>query len=206
MEIARQRNPQQPPDPARGRGALHRGAVPSGHLLAHRQHPARGWRREHRRMISWRTMDSPASTILEATPGDSARADVRTHRRGCALEAGAGSLLHRRSAGAPVALRRPLLPPARRPVPQRGTARARTGRCADTTTTCIATPTPRTPSTISRSSARPTWSFCGPCRAAPGIARALHQAAGEITLAQMLHEWAMHDLGHIRQVAGGRGS
>jgi hypothetical protein len=30
---------------------------------------------------------------------------------------------------------------------------------------------------------------------------ALHREAGEITLAQMLHEWALHDLGHVRQVA-----
>ena len=30
---------------------------------------------------------------------------------------------------------------------------------------------------------------------------AMHQAAGRVTLAQMLHEWALHDLGHIRQVA-----
>ena len=30
---------------------------------------------------------------------------------------------------------------------------------------------------------------------------ALHKAYGEITLSQMLHEWALHDLGHIRQVA-----
>ena len=30
---------------------------------------------------------------------------------------------------------------------------------------------------------------------------ALHREVGEITLAQMLHEWAMHDLGHIRQIA-----
>ena len=30
---------------------------------------------------------------------------------------------------------------------------------------------------------------------------ALHKAAGEITLVNMLHEWALHDLGHIRQVA-----
>jgi DinB superfamily len=30
---------------------------------------------------------------------------------------------------------------------------------------------------------------------------ALHRAAGEITLGQMLHEWTLHDLGHIRQVA-----
>lgn len=30
---------------------------------------------------------------------------------------------------------------------------------------------------------------------------ATHRTAGPITLAQMLHEWALHDLGHIRQVA-----
>lgn len=34
-----------------------------------------------------------------------------------------------------------------------------------------------------------------------GERRAIHQEAGEITMAQMLHEWAMHDLGHIRQIA-----
>lgn len=34
-----------------------------------------------------------------------------------------------------------------------------------------------------------------------GDRRALHLEAGEITLAQMLHEWALHDLGHIRQIA-----
>jgi hypothetical protein len=31
--------------------------------------------------------------------------------------------------------------------------------------------------------------------------RALHPEAGQITLSQMLHEWALHDLGHIRQIA-----
>jgi hypothetical protein len=30
---------------------------------------------------------------------------------------------------------------------------------------------------------------------------ALHQQAGEITLSEMLNAWALHDLGHIRQVA-----
>jgi hypothetical protein len=34
-----------------------------------------------------------------------------------------------------------------------------------------------------------------------GDRRAMHSAAGEITLAQMLHEWVLHDLGHIRQIA-----
>jgi hypothetical protein len=34
-----------------------------------------------------------------------------------------------------------------------------------------------------------------------GNRRALHKEAGEITLSQMLHEWALHDLGHIRQIA-----
>ena len=34
-----------------------------------------------------------------------------------------------------------------------------------------------------------------------GNRKALHRSAGEITLSQMLHEWALHDLGHIRQIA-----
>jgi hypothetical protein len=34
-----------------------------------------------------------------------------------------------------------------------------------------------------------------------GHRKALHREAGEITLSQMLHEWALHDLGHIRQIA-----
>jgi hypothetical protein len=34
-----------------------------------------------------------------------------------------------------------------------------------------------------------------------GVRKALHRSAGEITLSQMLHEWALHDLGHVRQIA-----
>ncbi len=34
-----------------------------------------------------------------------------------------------------------------------------------------------------------------------GNRKAMHREAGEITLTQMLHEWAMHDLGHVRQIA-----
>ena len=34
-----------------------------------------------------------------------------------------------------------------------------------------------------------------------GERKATHRAAGEITLSQMLHEWALHDIGHIRQIA-----
>ena len=34
--------------------------------------------------------------------------------------------------------------------------------------------------------------------AVAGDRKALHRAAGEITLSQMLYEWALHDLGHIR--------
>ena len=37
--------------------------------------------------------------------------------------------------------------------------------------------------------------------AGAGERLALHQEYGEITLSQMLHEWALHDLGHVRQVA-----
>jgi hypothetical protein len=37
----------------------------------------------------------------------------------------------------------------------------------------------------------------------PGAAdrKAVHEEVGPITLAQMLNEWALHDLGHIRQIA-----
>lgn len=34
-----------------------------------------------------------------------------------------------------------------------------------------------------------------------GERKAVHQKVGPITLAQMLNEWALHDLGHIRQIA-----
>ena len=34
-----------------------------------------------------------------------------------------------------------------------------------------------------------------------GSRKARHSEVGEITLSQMLHEWALHDLGHIRQIA-----
>ena len=34
-----------------------------------------------------------------------------------------------------------------------------------------------------------------------GNRKARHAKAGNITLAEMLHEWALHDLGHIRQIA-----
>jgi hypothetical protein len=34
-----------------------------------------------------------------------------------------------------------------------------------------------------------------------GKRKAKHLSVGEITLAQMLHEWALHDLGHVRQIA-----
>ena len=33
------------------------------------------------------------------------------------------------------------------------------------------------------------------------LRRARHKEAADITLGQMLHEWTLHDLGHIRQVA-----
>jgi len=36
---------------------------------------------------------------------------------------------------------------------------------------------------------------------ADGDRTAVHLKVGPITLSQMLHEWALHDLGHIRQVA-----
>ena len=60
---------------------------------------------------------------------------------------------------------------------------------------------PESNSTTSRSAATTTSSSCAASPRAPARRVALHQEAGEITLAQMLHEWALHDLGHIRQIA-----
>ena len=37
--------------------------------------------------------------------------------------------------------------------------------------------------------------------ASAGERHAVHKEYGEITLSHMLHEWALHDLGHIRQIA-----
>jgi hypothetical protein len=37
--------------------------------------------------------------------------------------------------------------------------------------------------------------------ASAGARTATHQEYGEITLSEMLHEWALHDLGHVRQIA-----
>src|SRR5437773_6589410 len=37
--------------------------------------------------------------------------------------------------------------------------------------------------------------------AATGRRAAVHKEVGAITLSEMLHEWALHDLGHVRQVA-----
>lgn len=37
--------------------------------------------------------------------------------------------------------------------------------------------------------------------AGAGDRLALHEEYGEITMSQMLNEWALHDLGHIRQIA-----
>jgi hypothetical protein len=34
-----------------------------------------------------------------------------------------------------------------------------------------------------------------------GERKATHKAVGQITLSQMLHEWVLHDIGHIRQIA-----
>jgi hypothetical protein len=34
-----------------------------------------------------------------------------------------------------------------------------------------------------------------------GHRAAMHKELGEVTLFQMLHDWAMHDLGHVRQIA-----
>ena len=52
----------------------------------------------------------------------------------------------------------------------------------------------------SRTSGRRTSNYCAACRRMRGRARR-SIARRAITLSQMLHEWALHDLGHVRQIA-----
>lgn len=74
-----------------------------------------------------------------------------------------------------------------------------------TTRKCISIsiemPSPKTPSIISKNSARTNIEFLENLPPGSGDRKANHAEVGEITLAQMLHEWALHDIGHIRQVA-----
>jgi hypothetical protein len=43
--------------------------------------------------------------------------------------------------------------------------------------------------------------FLSSLPAEAGDRAAMHKEVGEVTLSQMLHDWAMHDLGHVRQIA-----
>ena len=97
--------------------------------------------------------------------------------------------------------RRPLLPRAAGPFPERRQSRVRTRRRA--------TPPGPLSRRRSRGCLRPFRGAardqhripCATSRQRRRAASPLHKEVGPITLAQMLHEWALHDLGHIRQVA-----
>ena len=115
------------------------------------------------------------------------------------MEAGAGPLLDLRSALASVAFRGALL------------ARGWTGlwprRCRNSTRTmprCIRTYTRMTIPRRASGTSRNAGDERGTAAWASGRGRRAEDAAqggGEITLAQMLHKWALHESGHIRQIA-----
>ncbi len=54
--------------------------------------------------------------------------------------------------------------------------------------------------TASSNSVRKLWRFLKPYRQGAGERRGRHGQLGLINLAQLLNEFAFHDLGHIRQV------
>ena len=143
----------------------------------------------------------PCLDLLEATPTILRGLMAELSADGRALEARARPLFRRRGARAPQPFRRPLLPYAAGPLPERGQSRIRSRTTRSCTWSCTATWIPRMPSTISRSSARPTSKLLRDLPPGAGERKAVHKKVGPITLAQMLHEWALHDLGHIRQIA-----
>ena len=70
-------------------------------------------------------------------------------------------------------------------------------RCGSTSTAM------RIPQMLSTAS-RTARSQCGvPARTSGGRGRteARREEVGEITLSNMLYEWTLHDLGHVRQIA-----
>ena len=54
---------------------------------------------------------------------------------------------------------------------------------------------------IGRNSAKTIWSFCAALDPKVLSRTARHSVLGAFTLENLLNEWALHDLGHIRQMA-----
>ena len=54
---------------------------------------------------------------------------------------------------------------------------------------------------IGRNSGRTTSSFCGASIRRSCRERRRHTVLGQFTLENLLNEWALHDLGHVRQLA-----
>ena len=94
---------------------------------------------------------------------------------------------------------RPLLPDAGRPVPGGDSADVRTRRCAD-----VSGPVPgrRWEDAFDQfeEQRKINVEYLRDLPSEAGGRVALHREAGQITLNQMLHEWALHDLDHIRQL------
>ena len=148
-------------------------------------------------MAEWTSLPGPSG----GGPWNSARSDDRFDRRRCALETGARTLLRRRSAGPSFSFRGPLLPDAPRPVHGRNTSRIRARRCASVYLDLYRGADPEEAFDHFEDQRESNIEFLRDLPDGTGDRVALHREFGEITLAQMLNEWALHDLGHIRQVA-----
>ena len=116
------------------------------------------------------------------------------------MEAGGGPFFDRRGAGASVAQRGPLLSRAGGPLPGRGDARVRARRCADAPG-AYRNGDPEEDFGHFEDQRETNIELLRGLPAEAGERKARHREAGEITLSQMLHEWALHDIGHIRQIA-----
>jgi enoyl-[acyl-carrier protein] reductase III len=184
----------------RGRGALHRRVEPSGHLLAHRQYAPGGWRGEHCRMSAMVENGLPCLDLLDATPGilrslmcELSEEDARwkpapdrfsvaevlahlSHSEGHCYRARVDRFLNED-----------------RPVFEPDDAQMHLDRYRDADA--------EDAFDHFEDQRETNVEFLRDLPESAGKRVALHKEAGEITLAQMLHEWAMHDLGHIRQVA-----
>src|ERR1039457_3423536 len=192
--------PKQAADHAGRRGALHCRALPSGDVLDDRQHDSRGWRREHCRMNSMKDNGLPCLDLLEATP---------TILRGLMAELSAEDGRWK-------------------PAPGRFSVGEVLAHLSHTEGHCYRA---RLDRFLSEENPEfegddaqhhlelyrdmdPEDAFdhfeeqretnIEALRDSPpgaGDRHAVHKEVGPITLAQMLNEWELHDLGHIRPIA-----
>ena len=183
-----------------GRGALYRRPLPSGDVLDDGQHDSRGRRREHCRIGSMDDNGLPCLDLLEATPtilrglmAELSAVDVRWKPAPDRFSVGEvlAHLSHSEGHCYRARLDRFLSEDNPEFEPDDAQFHLELYRNMD----------PEDAFDHFEEQRETNIETLRDLPAGVGERKAVHKKVGPITLAQMLNEWALHDLGHIRQVA-----